>query len=33
LYLKFTGGSSPLVSFDWWKFEQKAKQRAVSSSE
>ncbi len=21
LYLKFTGGSSPLMNFDWWKFE------------
>jgi arabinoxylan arabinofuranohydrolase len=21
LYLKFTGGSEPLINFDWWKFE------------
>jgi len=23
LYLKFTGNSSPLMNFDWWKFEQR----------
>jgi hypothetical protein len=22
LYLKFTGDSSPLMNFDWWKFEK-----------
>ena len=25
LYLKFTGDGSPLMNFDWWKFEQRKK--------
>ena len=24
LFLEFTGGSGPLLNFDWWKFDQKA---------
>jgi len=22
LHLKFTGGTGPLLNFDWWKFEK-----------